>query len=82
MNPLVSIIIPAYNSEKWIKPTIISALNQTWENKEIIVVDDGSTDNTYAVAKQFESKILKVITQDNAGACVARNKALNIAQGD
>jgi len=82
MNPLVSIIIPAYNSEKWIEPTIKSALNQTWKNKEIIVVDDGSTDRTNVIAKQFESDILKVVTQENAGACVARNNALKIAQGD
>ena len=46
MNPLVSICIPAYNSEKWIGATIKSALAQTWANKEIIIVDDGSTDNT------------------------------------
>jgi len=82
MNPLVSILIPSYNSEKWIKSTIESALAQTWENKEIIVVDDGSTDNSYNIAKQYESKILKVIAQDNSGACVARNRALSISQGD
>ena len=82
MNPLVSILIPAYNSEKWIRSTIESALAQTWKNKEIIVVDDGSKDNTYNFAKGYESKILKVITQSNSGACVARNKAVSIAQGD
>ena len=82
MNPLVSILIPSYNSEKWIKSTIESALSQTWKNKEVIVVDDGSTDNTYNIVKQYESKILKVITQSNSGACVARNKAFSIAQGD
>jgi glycosyltransferase involved in cell wall biosynthesis len=82
MNPLVSILIPTYNSEKWIKPTIESALAQTWKNKEIIIVDDGSTDNTYRIAKQYESKILKVLTQENSGACVARNKAFSISQGD
>jgi len=82
MNPLVSILIPSYNSEKWIKSTIESALAQTWKNKEVIVVDDGSTDNTYSIAKQYESKILKIITQGNSGACVARNKAFSISQGD
>lgn len=82
MDPLVSILIPSYNSEKWIKSTVESALAQTWKNKEIIVVDDGSTDNTYSIAKQYESKILKVITQENSGACVARNKAFSISQGD
>ena len=82
MNPLVSILIPSYNSEKWIKSTIEAALAQTWKNKEIIIVDDGSTDNSYSIAKQYESGILKVITQDNSGACVARNRALSISQGD
>jgi len=82
MNPLVSILIPSYNSEKWIKSTIESALAQTWKNKEVIVVDDGSTDNTYNIAKQYESKILRVITQKNSGACVARNKAYSVSQGD
>jgi len=81
-NPLVSICIPAYNSERWIEPTIKSALAQTWKNKEIIIVDDGSTDNTYKIAKQFESNILKVYSQKNSGACVARNKALSLANGD
>lgn len=82
MNPLVSIIIPAYNFEKWIKSTIESALAQTWKNKEIIVIDDGSTDNTYRIAKQYESKTLKVITKENSGACATRNRALSLAQGD
>jgi glycosyltransferase involved in cell wall biosynthesis len=79
---LVSILIPAYNSDKWISSTIDSALNQTWDKKEIIIVDDGSTDNTLQIAKQFESKCVKVVTQENSGAASARNKALEIAQGD
>ena len=81
-NPLVSICIPAYNSEKWIKSTIQSAISQTWKNKEIVIVDDGSTDDTYSVAKQFESDTIKVIKQNNLGACAARNKALSLASGD
>jgi len=81
-NPLVSICIPAYNSARWIGSTIQSALLQTWKNKEIIIVDDGSTDNTLKIAKQFESDNLKVISQKNSGACVARNKAFSIANGD
>ncbi|MBI4684762.1 MAG: glycosyltransferase family 2 protein [Nitrospirae bacterium] len=82
MTLLVSILIPAYNAEKWISETIKSALEQTWPRKEIIIVDDGSTDNTLKAAKQFESKIVKVITQENRGASAARNKALSFAQGD
>lgn len=82
MKPLVSILIPAYNSEKWISETINSALCQTWPNKEIIVVNDGSTDNTFRIVKKFESNIVKVISQKNKGACVARNTALEYSQGD
>lgn len=82
MAQLVSILIPAYNAEKWISDTIKSSLNQTWPKKEIIIVDDGSTDNTLQIARQFESKSVKVMTQENVGACVARNKALSFAQGD
>lgn len=82
MRPLVSILIPAYNAEKVIKDTINSALAQTWPNKEIIIVDDGSTDNTLSIAREFEFKSLKVITQSNRGACNARNRAFDVCQGD
>jgi glycosyltransferase involved in cell wall biosynthesis len=79
---LVSILIPAYNADRWISATIDSALNQTWNNKEIIIVDDGSTDNTLQIARQFESKLVKVVTQENSGAASTRNKAFEFAQGD
>jgi glycosyltransferase involved in cell wall biosynthesis len=79
---LVSILIPAYNAERWIAETIDSALNQTWNKKEIIIVDDGSKDATLQVAKRFESGLVKVIAQENSGASAARNKALEFAQGD
>src|SRR2546426_361681 len=81
MPHLVSILIPAYNAERWIADTIKSALSQTWVKKEIIVVDDGSSDNTLEIAKTFESKTVKVIAQRNMGACGARNRALTLAQG-
>jgi glycosyltransferase involved in cell wall biosynthesis len=82
MAPLVSILIPAYNSERWIAETIKSALNQTWPNKEIIIVDDGSRDQTLASARGFASKTVAVISQENQGASAARNKALQLCQGD
>lgn len=82
MSDLVSILIPAYNKAPWIRETMLSAINQTWPNKEIIVVDDGSSDDTFTIAKTLESKIVKVVTQPNAGACGARNNALKLAQGD
>ena len=67
MAPLVSILIPAYNAEKWIRRTLKSALTQDYPNKEIILVDDGSTDQTLTIAKSFESGSVKVINQPNAG---------------
>src|SRR5438128_5948995 len=82
MAPLVSILIPAYNAEKWIGDTLSSALKQTWPKKEIIVVDDGSGDDTFLVARRFESPSVKVITQPNQGAAAARNKAFSLCQGD
>jgi glycosyltransferase involved in cell wall biosynthesis len=82
MNPLVSILIPAYNSQDWISETLESALAQTWPNKEIIVVDDGSKDQTLEIAKRYESKNVRVVTQTNQGAAVARNTAFSLAQGD
>jgi glycosyltransferase involved in cell wall biosynthesis len=80
--PLVSILIPTYNSEQWIEETIRSALAQTWERKEIIIVDDGSTDQTQQVARRFESKSVRVVSQQNQGAAAARNKAFSLSHGD
>src|SRR5260370_33410493 len=82
MKPLVSILIPAFNSEKWIAETLHSAVAQTWEPKEIIVVDDGSTDRTLAIARQFESDQLRVVTHKNQCASATRNKALSLCHGD
>lgn len=82
MSPLVSILIPAYNAEQWIGDTIRSALEQTWQNKEIIIVDDGSTDKTLEVATRFVSRGVKVVTQSNQGASAARNKAYSLSHGD
>ena len=78
----VSILIPAYNAEKWISQTMESALNQSWPLKEIVVVDDGSTDKTFQILKTFESKSVKVVRQENSGGPAARNHALLYAQGD
>lgn len=82
MRPLVSILIPAYNAEKWIADTIRSAVAQTWDPKEIIVVDDGSTDRTLTIAHQFACKGVRVVEQNNQGGPAARNKAFSLSQGD
>jgi glycosyltransferase involved in cell wall biosynthesis len=81
VTPCVSILIPAYNAEAWIADTLRSALAQTWQEKEIIVVDDGSTDGTLKIARQFEVDGVKVFTQKNQGAAAARNKAYSLSTG-
>ncbi len=83
MKPLVSILIPCYNAEKFLGETLNSALSQTWQNIEIILVDDGSTDSSLAIAKSYESKGIKVISQDkNRGQTAALNRCLVEAKGD
>ena len=82
MTDLVSILIPAYKAEAFVAETIRSAQNQTWPRKEIIVVDDGSPDRTFEVARHFESASVKVVRQENGGAPAARNTAFSLAQGD
>ena len=82
MKPLVSILIPAYNAESTIAATLRSAVAQTWERKEIIIVDDGSTDGTFEVARQFESQSVSVLRQNNQGAAAARNTAFSLCHGD
>ena len=78
----VSILITAYNAESWVAQTLDSAIGQTWPNVEVILVDDGSTDGTLEIAKRYESARVKATHQLDAGACVARNRALAEAQGD
>ena len=67
MRPLVSIVIPAYNAQKWIKYSLESAIAQTWSRKEIIVVDDGSRDQTADLARKFASKQATVVSTRNQG---------------
>ncbi len=83
-NKLVSVVIPAYNVEKYIKQAIESVLLQDYKNLEIIVVDDGSTDNTGKILSEYEKKDsrIKVITQINKGLAGARNTGLVYAKGD
>lgn len=80
--PLVSIIIPVYNAERFLGETIQSAIDQTWQHKEILIIDDGSVDNSLAIAKKYECEWIKVFSQKNAGAAVARNYGLKEAKGD
>lgn len=80
--PLVSIIIPAYNEEKVIGNTIESTIEINYPNKDIIVIDDGSEDNTLQIAKRYESKGVKVLHKVNGGKASALNLALNFAKGE
>ena len=82
MEPLISILIPAYNAESFIADAIRSAVGQSWPRKEVVIVDDGSRDETLRVAQQFASPAVQVVRQDNQGAAAARNRALSVCQGD
>jgi len=82
MRPLVSILIPAYNAERWIAESVQSAMSQTWPDKEVIVVNDGSTDRTAEVLRGFATKNVKIVSTENRGAAAARNHALALCQGE
>jgi len=79
---LVSVIIPTYNRAHLIKRSIMSVLNQTYSNLELIIVDDGSTDNTEEVVKSIDDNRVIYIKQSNQGACTARNNGINHAKGE
>ena len=78
----VSVIIPTYNREATLGRSIESVLSQSYRNLEIIVVDDGSEDNTRGLVEGIEDKRLRYIYQENAGACSARNKGIEAAKGE
>ena len=77
-----SVVIPLYNKEHYIEATIQSVLNQTCRDFEVLVVDDGSKDNSLALARKFESERVRIIPQENQGVSVARNTGILNAQGE
>lgn len=83
MNPLISIIVPTYNVEKYIRTCIESILAQTYRNVEVIIVNDGSTDQSLAVISDLicSHHNVKVINQKNQGLSVARNTGIDVATG-
>lgn len=81
MPPLVSVIIPAYNAAPWIAHTVRSVLDQSFDDLEVIVVDDGSTDATASVLRTLIDPRLRVIQQVNGGVSCARNTGLEAARG-
>lgn len=82
--PLIFVIISVYNVEKYLGICLDSVLAQTYKNLEIILIDDGSTDNSGKICDEYASKDkrIKVIHQSNQGIAGTRNYALEIAQGD
>ena len=76
-----SIIIPCYNVEKYIENTVKSVLKQTFENFEILLINDGSTDNTLKILKKFDDKRIKILNQENKGVSSARNLGIKNAKG-
>ncbi|WP_420457536.1 glycosyltransferase family 2 protein [Rubrivirga sp.] len=79
---LVSVLIPAYNAERYVGEAIESVLSQTYPHVEIIVVNDGSTDGTREVLGPYEAQGVRVIDQPNAGQCAAANRAFSESNGE
>ncbi|WP_412467654.1 glycosyltransferase family 2 protein [Pedobacter sp. KLB.chiD] len=80
--PLISIIMPLYNVEMYVSDSIECIINQTYSNWELIIVNDGSTDNSLSLAKKFESPKIKIYSQENQGQCVANNYGFKQSKGD
>jgi hypothetical protein len=83
-NPLISVIIPTYNSEEYIAEALNSVLQQTYNNIEVLLVDDASTDNTTEIIRQFAKNDCRIILEKlpiNSGTAIARNKGINSANG-
>ena len=81
MNPSVSVVITTYNQAEYIAQTVLSALNQTYGNREVIVVDDGSTDDTAARLTPFRDRV-SIVRQDNEGIAASRNTGVRSAKGE
>ena len=78
---MFTIVIPLYNKGQSVKRSICSVLNQSFSNFEIVIVDDGSTDNSVEVVKSFKDNRIKIVRQANAGVSAARNHGIDIASG-
>ena len=80
-SPLVSVVIPSFNRAATVGNAIHSVLDQTWTNLELILVDDGSGDNTRQIVEAIGDLRLRYVYQENAGACAARNNGVKLARG-
>ena len=83
MEDLITVIIPVYNREKYLHESIESVLNQTYKNLEVILIDDGSIDNSLNICKYYErlDKRVKVLTQKNKGISIAMRNAVKVSKG-
>lgn len=81
-NSLISVIIPCHNASKYIGSTIDSILAQSYSNFELLIVDDGSTDNSATIIKSFKDERIKYFYQKNSGTCAATNFGISISKGD
>lgn len=84
MFPVVSILIPVYNSGEYLKQCLNSVVNQTYQHLQVVVVDDGSKDNSLEIALAFAKQypFVEVYHQENSGVATARNKLISLAEGD
>lgn len=82
MKPLISVIVPVYNVEKYIRKCVSSLLSQTYENIEILLIDDGSTDNSGRICDSYNNSKIKVTHKENGGLSSARNLGLKLAKGE
>ena len=77
---MISVVIPLYNKEKYIERAIKSVINQSFNDWELIIIDDGSTDNSNAIAKEYESTKIRTVSLPNSGAASARNKGMLLSK--
>ena len=84
MKPLFSIIVPVYNASKYLKKCVDTIISQTYENIEVILIDDGSTDNSGKICDQYSinDKRVKVIHKKNEGVSIARETGVKLATGE
>ena len=82
--PFVSLIIPVYNAEKYLRRCLTSAMEQTFKDMEILVVNDGSTDESLAICREYAQMDPRfhIINKENTGVSDSRNRAIQIAKGD
>ena len=80
--PRVSVIIPTYNRALLLKESIYSVLGQTYDDVEILVVDDGSSDDTAEMVQRFDDRRMRYLYQENSGRSAARNHGMKVAEGD